>query len=402
MFKQIKNNVEKAIIALKQGKPIIVVDDYDRENEGDLIIAAETITSETMNFMIKECRGLVCAPLTKSRCKELDLEPMVRKNTEHMQTAFTVSVDLIGNGVTTGISAADRTATIHSLVDEKTKPSDLARPGHIFPLAAEDGGVFIRQGHTEAMVDLARLAGFKPAGVICEIINEDGTMMRGDDLKKFAKKHDLVLLAIDDLYQYRLATEIFIEKTASSKIPFDKIGELEMTVYTNKFTGEEVVTLSKSYIGDNPLVRMHSSCMTGDLFGSLRCDCQAQLRKAMEMISDEGGLLIYLQQEGRGIGLPNKLKAYNLQMNENMDTVEANLALGLPVDARNYELALQVLKFNKIDKCQLISNNPEKLQALRNVGIETEAVLCDAFVNSHNRDYLITKINKTKHTIKGL
>ncbi|ASG67309.1 3,4-dihydroxy-2-butanone-4-phosphate synthase [Francisella halioticida] len=402
MFKEIKHNVENAIKALKQGIPIVVLDDHDRENEGDLVAIAETITPETVNFMITHGKGLVCTPLTQARCEELGLTPMVSKNTESMQTAFTVSIDLKGNGVTTGISTSDRAKTIKALTDAQIKASDLARPGHIFPLVAKDGGVLKRVGHTEACVDLARLSGFTPAGAICEIINDDGTMTRGKDLENFVKKYDLPMLTIADLYQYRLATEIFVTKMASSTIPFKKIGKLEMSVYKDNFSEDEVIVLSKPYSGDNPLVRMHSSCVTGDIFGSLRCDCQAQLHKGIEMISEEGGIFIYLDQEGRGIGLTNKLKAYNLQINQNMDTVEANIALGLPIDARKYDLAIQVLKYNKVNKCRLISNNPKKLEALRNVDISAEPVYCEAFVNSHNRDYLITKQTKTKHTIKGL
>jgi 3,4-dihydroxy 2-butanone 4-phosphate synthase/GTP cyclohydrolase II len=402
MFNQIKDSIESAIKALQAGKPVIVIDDYDRENEGDLLAVAETITPEIINFMATHCRGLICTPLTESRCRELELTAMVTNNTESMKTAFTVSIDVKGYGTTTGISAYDRAQTVKALVNHEIKADELARPGHIFPLIAQDGGVLRRPGHTEAMVDLARLAGFKPAGVICEIMKDDGTMMRTNDLQSFAKKHDLLLLTIADLYQYRLATELFVEKTASSKIPFDGVGELDMAVYKDKFSDNEVIVLSKEYKGDNPLVRIHSSCITGDLFGSLRCDCQSQLKQSMKMISEEGGLLIYLDQEGRGIGLANKLKAYNLQMNESMDTIEANVALGLDVDSRKYDLATQVLKYNKIEECRLITNNPKKAQALEIVGIKTSCVSCKSFVNEHNKEYLETKRDKMQHTITGI
>ncbi|MED7819535.1 MULTISPECIES: 3,4-dihydroxy-2-butanone-4-phosphate synthase [unclassified Francisella] len=403
MFKQIKHNVENAINALKQGKPVVVLDDYDRENEGDLILPGQKATEENIAFMLKHTSGIICLSMDSTQATKLNLSPMVAadKNNSTFSTPFTVTIEA-KEGVTTGVSAKDRAHTIQVASNPNATADELARPGHIFPLIANDKGVLGRNGHTEAAVDLMKLSGFNSAGVLCELMNKDGSMMKAQQLEEFAKKYGLPLLTIAELYQYRLATEIFIEKSASSIIPFDHVGELEMTVYRDKFNNEEVVVLSKPYKGNQPLVRMHSSCITGDLFGSLRCDCQAQLRKAMQMINEEGGYLIYLNQEGRGIGLTNKLKAYNLQMHQNMDTIEANVALGLPIDARKYDLAIQVLKYNKIDNCRLISNNPKKINALETAGIHAEPVACEAFVNSHNKSYLMTKKNKMKHMIKGI
>ncbi|WP_150467218.1 3,4-dihydroxy-2-butanone-4-phosphate synthase [Francisella sp. SYW-9] len=403
MFKQIKDNIEKAIKALKQGTPVIVLDDYDRENEGDMILPGQKANEENIAFMLEHTSGIVCLSMDSKQANQLNLSPMVAadKNNSTFSTPFTITIEA-KEGVTTGVSAKDRAHTIQVASNPNAKANELARPGHVFPLIANDKGVLGRNGHTEAAVDLMKLSGFNSAGVLCELMNKDGSMMKAQQLEEFAKMHDLPLLTIAELYQYRLATETFIEKAASSIIPFDQIGELEMSVYKDKFNNEEVVVLSKPYKGDKPLVRMHSSCITGDLFGSLRCDCQAQLKKAMQMISEEGGFLIYLDQEGRGIGLTNKLKAYNLQMHENMDTIEANVALGLPIDARKYDLAIQVLKYNKIDSCRLISNNPKKINALETVGIYAEPVACEAFVNSHNKGYLMTKKDKMKHSIKGL
>ena len=403
MFEQIKVNVEKVINALKQGKGVVVIDDHDRENEGDLILPGEMATQENIAFMLQYTSGIVCLAMDSSQANKLQLVPMVAadKNNSTFETPFTVTIEA-KEGVTTGVSAKDRAHTIQVAAKADAKASDLARPGHIFPLIANDKGVLGRNGHTEATVDLMKLSGFNSAGVLCELMNKDGTMMNGEQLESFANEHSLPILTIAELYQYRLATEIFVEKLASSTIPFDGVGSLEMSVYKDSFSNDEVIVLSKEYNGDNPLVRMHSSCITGDLFGSLRCDCQSQLKKAMQMVDEEGGFLIYLNQEGRGIGLVNKLKAYNLQINENMDTIEANVALGLPIDSRKYDLAIQVLKYNKINKCKLISNNPKKIEALKTVGIDVETVSCNAFINSHNESYLKTKKDKMKHTIKGI
>ncbi len=403
MFEQIKQNVHNAINALKQGKGVVVIDDHDRENEGDLILPGEMATQENIAFMLQHTSGIVCLAMDSNHANKLQLSPMVAsdKNNSTFATPFTVTIDA-KEGVTTGVSAKDRAHTIKVASKNDAKASDLASPGHIFPLIANDKGVLGRNGHTEATVDLMKLSGFNIAGVLCELMNKDGTMMNVYELESFANGYDLPILTIAELYQYRLATEVFVEKMASSTIPFEAFGFLEMTVYKDSFGNDEVVVLFKEYSGDKPLVRMHSSCITGDLFGSLRCDCQSQLKKAMQMINEEGGFLIYLNQEGRGIGLINKLKAYNLQMNENMDTIEANVALGLPVDSRKYDLAIQVLKYNNIDKCKLISNNPKKICALKMVGIEAETISCDALVNSHNESYLKTKKDKMKHTIKSI
>ncbi|WP_150465557.1 3,4-dihydroxy-2-butanone-4-phosphate synthase [Francisella sp. SYW-2] len=403
MFKQIKENIENAIQALKQGTPVVVLDDYDRENEGDLILPGEKATEANIAFMLEYTSGIVCLAMDSKKAKQLNLTPMVAadQNNSTFTTPFTITIEA-KEGVTTGVSAKDRAHTIQVASKADAKAEELARPGHIFPLIANDKGVLGRNGHTEATVDLMKLSGFNSAGVLCELMNKDGTMMKAPELEAFAKKYSLPLLTIAELYQYRLATEIFVSRLVGTTIPFKNIGELEMSVYRDNFSNEEVVVLSKAYQGETPFVRMHSSCLTGDIFGSLRCDCQDQLQKGIEMIAQEGGFFIYLNQEGRGIGLTNKLKAYNLQMHENMDTIEANLALGLPSDARKYDLAIQVLKYNKVNKCKLISNNPEKLAALRNVDIDAEPVYCEAFVNSHNRNYLITKKNKAKHIIKGI
>ncbi|ORM38859.1 3,4-dihydroxy-2-butanone-4-phosphate synthase [Francisella endosymbiont of Ornithodoros moubata] len=403
MFKQIKSNIENAIQTLKQGKPVVILDDYDRENEGDLILPGQKATEANIAFMLEHTSGIICLAMDSKKACQLNLTPMVAagQNNSTFNTPFTVTIEA-KEGVTTGVSAKDRAHTIQVASKVDAKAEELARPGHIFPLITNDKGVLGRNGHTEATVDLMKLSGLNSAGVLCELMNKDGTMMKAPQLEAFTKKYDLPLLTIAEIYQYRLATEIFIEKAASSIILFDHVGELEMTVYRDKFNGEKVVVLSKAADSKKPLVRIHSSCITGDLFGSLRCDCQAQLRKSIQMVSQEGGYLIYLDQEGRGIGLINKLKAYNLQMHQNMDTIEANVALGLPVDARKYDLAIQVLKYNKVNNCRLISNNPKKIAALKTVGIQAETVAYEAFVNSHNKSYLMTKKNKMKHTIKGI
>ena len=403
MFSEIKQNIEKAIEALKKGTPVVVLDDYDRENEGDMIFPGEMATAENIAFMLEYTSGIVCLAMDSKQAKKLNLSPMVAadKNNSTFETPFTVTIEA-KEGVTTGVSAKDRATTIQVASKINATADELARPGHIFPLIAQDKGVLARNGHTEATVDLMRLSGFNSAGVLCELMNKDGTMMKYPQLKDFADKFNLPLLTIEELYQYRLATEVFIEKVASSTIPFKDIGELEISVYKDKFTKMEVVVLSKEYQGDNPLVRMHSSCITGDLFGSLRCDCQSQLHSAMQKISQEGGYLIYLEQEGRGIGLVNKLKAYNLQIHEDMDTVDANLALGLPVDSRKYDMAIQVLKHNNINRCRLMSNNPKKISALQRVDITVENIGSESAINKHNESYLKTKKIKMQHNIKGI
>lgn len=394
------NTIDEAIEAIKDGKTIIVVDDEDRENEGDFLTAAHNATPETINFMVHHGRGLVCAPITKKRAKELDLEPMVSRNTTSHETNFTVSVDLLA-GCTTGISASDRSKTVLALIDPATKPEDLGRPGHIFPLIAKDGGVLRRTGHTEAAVDLSVLAGFEPAGVICEIMKEDGEMARLPELLAIAKEFDLKIVSIKDLIAYRLATESLVHKDVSVKMP-TQWGDFDMIAYTQVDTGEHHLALVKGSWepGEPVLVRVHSSCVTGDIFGSCRCDCGPQLHKAMEMINKEGkGVVVYMNQEGRGIGLINKLKAYHLQEN-GMDTVEANIELGFKMDQRDYGVGAQILRSLGISKMRLMTNNPKKRAGLIGYGLEVvENVPIEIASNPHNESYLKTKRDKMEHTI---
>jgi 3,4-dihydroxy 2-butanone 4-phosphate synthase/GTP cyclohydrolase II len=393
------NNIEEALEDIKAGKVIIVVDDEDRENEGDFICAADHVTPEIINFMATHGRGLICAALIEDRCDELGLELMVPKNTALHETPFTVSVDLNGKGVTTGISAADRAKTIKALIDPETKPEDLGRPGHIFPLRARKGGVLRRTGHTEATIDLARLSGLSPAGVLVEIMNEDGTMARLPELKEIAKKFDLKIISIEDLVAYRMKHESIIERGVSVKLP-TQWGDFTMHSYLQTTTGEEHVALTKgSWKEDEPvLVRVHSSCLTGDIFGSYRCDCGPQLHEAMKLIEANGkGVLVYMQQEGRGIGLNNKLKAYKLQ-EEGLDTVEANLQLGFKMDERDYGVGAQILNDLGVRKMKLISNNPKKRTGLIGYGLEiTEVVPIEIAPNEHNHHYLFTKQEKMGH-----
>jgi len=395
------DSIESAIEDIKNGKMVIVVDDEDRENEGDFITAARNITPEVINFMTIHGRGLICVPLIEQRCNELDLELMVNNNTALHETAFTVSVDLLGHGCTTGISAQDRAKTIRALIDPETKPSDLGRPGHIFPLKAKSGGVLRRAGHTEATIDLARFAGFEPAGVLVEIMNEDGSMARLAELRKIAKKFDLKLISIKDLIEYRLKTDSLIEEVVRVDLP-TKYGDFKLISFQEKNTNNEHIALVKGdYKKDEPvMVRVHSSCFTGDLLGSLRCDCGEQLHKAMEMVQTEGkGVILYMNQEGRGIGLVNKLKAYRLQ-EQGMDTVEANLHLGFPMDKRDYGIGAQILRYLGITKLRLISNNPKKRAGLSGYGIEiVETVPIEIVSNPHNEKYLLTKRDKLGHEI---
>ena len=394
------NTIQEAIEAIKAGKTIIVVDDEDRENEGDFLTAARNATPETINFMVKYGRGLVCAPITQKRARELNLEPMVSHNTTSHETNFTVSVDLLA-GCTTGISASDRSKTVLSLIDPATKAEDLGRPGHIFPLIAKDGGVLRRTGHTEAAIDMAVLAGFEPAGVICEIMKEDGEMARLPDLLVLAKELDLKIISIKDLIDYRLSTESLVTREVAVKMP-TQWGDFEMIAYTQVDTGDNHLALVKgSWEPDEPvLVRVHSSCVTGDIFGSCRCDCGPQLHRAMEMINREGkGVVLYMNQEGRGIGLINKLKAYHLQEN-GMDTVEANLELGFKMDQRDYGVGAQILRSLGISKMRLMSNNPKKRAGLIGYGLEVvENVPIEIASNPHNEVYLRTKRDKMDHTI---
>ncbi|MGI6477836.1 MAG: bifunctional 3,4-dihydroxy-2-butanone-4-phosphate synthase/GTP cyclohydrolase II [Salinivirgaceae bacterium] len=394
------NTIEEAIEDIKAGKIVIVVDDEDRENEGDFICAAEKITPEMVNFMVKEGRGLLCAPLTEERCAELDLDMQVVDNTSIHATPFTVSIDKL-EGCTTGISAHDRAETIRALCDPTSKPETFGRPGHIFPLRAKSRGVIRRAGHTEAAVDLARLAGLYPAGALIEIMNEDGTMARLPQLLEIAKKFDLKIISIEDLIAYRLKTESLIVKGVEVDMP-TKYGHFHLIPFLQKSNGLEHIALIKGEWDDDDeiLVRVHSSCMTGDTFGSMRCDCGDQLHKAMELIEKEGrGVIVYLMQEGRGIGLMNKMKAYKLQ-EEGLDTVEANIELGFAADERDYGIGAQILRQLNVRKMRLLTNNPVKriglegynLQIVGNVRIEGE-------VTCYNKRYLETKAKKLKHNI---
>src|SRR6476620_1353349 len=395
------DTIESAIEDIKKGKLVIVVDDEDRENEGDFITAARNATPEVINFMSKYGRGLICAPISQQRADELQLELMVNHNTALHETPFTVSVDLRGHGCTTGISAHDRSKTVLALIDPATQPGDLGRPGHIFPLRAKDGGVLRRTGHTEATIDLARLAGFEPAGVLVEIMNEDGTMARLPELKKIAKKFDLKIVSIKDLIEYRLKTDSLIEEIVRVDMP-TKYGHFKLIAFKEKTTGGEHLALIKGeWQKDEPvLTRVHSSCFTGDILGSFRCDCGDQLHKAMEMVNVEGkGVILYMNQEGRGIGLMNKLKAYKLQ-EDGLDTVEANLNLGFGMDERDYGVGAQILRYLGITKLRLMSNNPKKRAGLKGYGLEiVDIVPIEIKPNPHNERCLKTKRDKLGHEI---
>ena len=382
---------------------VIVVDDEDRENEGDFITAARNATPEVINFMSKYGRGLICAPVLEDRCKELQLDLMVNNNTALHETAFTVSVDLLGHGCTTGISASDRAKTIQALIDPKTTPEDLGRPGHIFPLRAKRGGVLRRSGHTEATIDLARLAGFEPAGVLVEIMNEDGSMARLPQLQEMSVAMGMKLISIKDLIEYRLERDSLIEEVVRVDMP-TKYGHFKLYVFherNNPESGEHLALVKGEWNADEPvMVRVHSSCFTGDILGSLRCDCGEQLHQAMQMVEQEGkGVVLYMNQEGRGIGLLNKLKAYKLQ-EAGMDTVEANLHLGFPMDKREYGVGAQILRYLNISKINLISNNPKKRAALSGYGLEiVDCVPIRIAPNPHNEKYLETKRDKMGHSL---
>ncbi len=395
------DTIEAALEDLKAGKLLIVVDDEDRENEGDFVTAARNVTPEIINFMSKHGRGLICAPLTEERCDELKLSLMVQNNTVLHQTPFTVSIDLIGNGCTTGISAQDRAKTVQALIDPNTKPEDLGRPGHIFPLRARNEGVLRRVGHTEATVDLARMAGFEPAGVLVEIMNDDGTMARLPQLMEIAKKFDLKIISIKDLIAYRLMNESLIEEIVRVDMPTIH-GDFKLVAFKQTNTGENHLALIKGeWEKDEPvLVRVHSSCFTGDILHSLRCDCGEQLQRAMEMVEHEGkGVVLYMNQEGRGIGLINKLKAYKLQ-EEGKDTVEANLALGFKNDQRDYGVGAQILRYLGIKNIRLMTNNPRKRAGLNGYGLNiVENVPIEIVPNVHNAFYLETKRDKLGHEI---
>jgi len=395
------NSIPEAIEAIRKGEVIIVVDDYDRENEGDFIVAAEKITPEIVNFMAKHGRGLICTPLTETRCYELDLELMVGKNTSLHETPFTVSVDLNGHGCTTGISASDRSKTIKALVDHNTRPADLGRPGHIFPLKAKDNGVLRRSGHTEATIDLTRLAGLTPGGALVEIMNEDGTMARMPELIKIAKKFNLKIIAIKDLIAYRLETESLISRGVRVPLPTE-YGNFDLIPFKQTSNGLEHVALIKGeWTPDEEImVRVHSSCVTGDIFGSQRCDCGDQLHESMRMIDREGkGVVLYMNQEGRGIGLMSKIEAYKLQ-DEGMDTVDANIHLGYGEDERDYGVGAQILRSLGVKKIRLLTNNPVKRAGLTGYGLEIiENVAIETKPNKHNIKYLKTKRDRMGHNL---
>ncbi|GGF46036.1 bifunctional 3,4-dihydroxy-2-butanone-4-phosphate synthase/GTP cyclohydrolase II [Echinicola rosea] len=402
MAEEIKlDSIEEAIEAIKNGEVVIVVDDEDRENEGDFVCAAEKVTPEIINFMATHGRGLICAPIIEDRCEELGLELMVGRNTATYETPFTVSVDLIGHGCTTGISASDRAKTIKALIDDDIHPDELGKPGHIFPLKAKRGGVLRRTGHTEAAIDLSRLAGLYPAGVLVEIMNDDGTMARVPDLVEVAKRFDLKLVSIKDLIAYRLKNESLIKREIGVEMPTE-FGDFDLIAFRQTNTDEIHMALVKGEWkeGEPILVRVHSSCVTGDIFGSCRCDCGPQLHSAMEMVNQAGkGVVLYMNQEGRGIGLINKLKAYKLQ-EEGMDTVQANQALGFPMDKRDYGVGAQILRDLGVSKIKLLTNNPTKRAGLLGYGLEiVDTVALEITPNAHNERYLTTKRDKMGHQI---
>ena len=394
------NTIEEALEDFKKGKIVIVVDDEDRENEGDFIVAAEMITPETVNFMLKNGRGVLCAPITLSRCKELQLEPQVSSNTSLLGTPFTVTVDKV-EGCTTGVSTADRAATIKALADPESKPETFARPGHINPLYAQDNGVLRRAGHTEASIDLARLAGLYPAAALIEIMNEDGTMARMPQLIEIAKEHNFKIISIKDLIEYRLKMESLVEKGEEVDMPTE-YGHFRLIPFRQKSNGLEHIALIKGeWQEDEPIiVRVHSSCMTGDIFGSQRCDCGAQLHEAMKLIEKTGkGVVVYLNQEGRGIGLMNKMRAYKLQ-EEGMDTVDANLCLGFKADERDYGVGAEILRKVGVHKMRLITNNPVKRIGLESYGLTiTENISIEIEPNNYNSRYLHTKAERMGHTL---
>ena len=395
--------IEDALLDLKAGRCVIVVDDEARENEGDLIMAAEHATPEAINFFAKHGRGLICVALPPDRMTELNLHQMVQQNTARLGTRFTVSVDAV-DGTTTGISAFDRATTIRVLVNENARPEDLARPGHIFPLEARKGGVLVRAGHTEAAVDLARLAGLKPAGVLCEIMDEDGGMMRGDNLAEFAEKHGLTIVSVGDLISYRMETECMVEKVCRVNLPTE-FGDFKLHLYQSAIDGVEHIALVKGKVSgqEGVLVRVHSACLTGDVFGSARCDCGDQLHAAMAMVEAEGsGVVLYMNQEGRGIGLSNKIRAYALQ-EQGLDTVEANEKLGFKADLRHYGIGAQILADLGLSSIRLLTNNPRKLIGLKGYGLEIlKRVPLEIQAGEHNHGYLQTKRDKLGHLLTTL
>ena len=399
MAEVVLNTIPEALEELQQGRMIIVVDDADRENEGDLVCAAEFATPENVNFMVKEARGIVCTPMLKKDLDRLQIPVMVTNNTDNHETAFTVTVDHVDT--TTGVSPYERSLTIQALLDEKVKPEDFRRPGHVFPLMYREGGVLVRTGHTEASIDLCRLAGLREASMICEITNDDGTMSRMPDLIAFAKKHGLKIVSVASLIEYRKAVESLVSLEASSKLPTE-YGDFDIYVFKNQVDQKEHLAIVKGDVKgqENVLVRVHSECLTGDIFGSRRCDCGEQLHTALRNIDKEGaGVLLYMRQEGRGIGLINKIKAYALQ-EEGLDTVEANVRLGFPADMREYSLSAQMLRYLGVKSVRLMTNNPLKTEALEHWGIRVmKRVPIIVKANKFNENYMVTKVNKMGHMI---